>query len=62
VPADFELVDDPAQRTWQLCAAAPLGPFDRQRLLEAPRSIRLATLVEQAADVRQMLAFRLGRG
>jgi uncharacterized protein len=60
VPAGFELADDPAQRTWQLCAAAPLGPFDRQRLLEAPRSIRLATLVEQAADTRQMLAFRLG--
>ena len=45
-PAGFELVDDPAERTWQLCAAAPLGPFDRQRLLEAPRSIRLATLLD----------------
>jgi Lon protease-like protein len=62
VPAGFDVVDDPAQRTWQLCAAAPLGPFDRQRLLEEPRSIRLATLVEQAADARQMLAFRLGGG
>jgi Lon protease-like protein len=61
-PAGFELVDDPVQRTWQLCAAAPLGPFDRQRLLEAPRSIRLAALVEQTADARQMLAFRLGGG
>jgi Lon protease-like protein len=60
VPPGFDLWDDPAQRTWQLCAAAPLGPFDRQRLLEAPRSIRLATLVEQVADARQMLAFRLG--
>jgi Lon protease-like protein len=62
VPAGLELVDDPAQRTWQLCAAAPLGPFDRQRLLEAPTPIRLATLVEQTADARQMLAFRLGGG
>lgn len=62
VPAGFELGDDPAERTWQLCAAAPLGPFDRQRLLEAPRSVRLATLVEQVADARQMLAFRLGGG
>jgi Lon protease-like protein len=62
VPAGFELDDDPARRTWQLCAAAPLGPFDRQRLLEAPRSARLAALVEQTADTRQMLAFRLGGG
>jgi Lon protease-like protein len=62
MPAGFELDDDPAQRTWQLCAAAPLGPFDRQRLLEAPRSARLAILVEQTADARQMLAFRLGGG
>ena len=61
-PDGFELADDPPQRAWQLCAAAPLGPFDRQRLLEAPRSVRLATLVEQTVDARQMLAFRLGGG
>lgn len=62
VPAGFELVDDPVRRTWQLCAVAPLGPFDRQRLLEAPRSVRLVTLLQQTADARQALAFRLGGG
>jgi Lon protease-like protein len=61
-PSDFELADDLAERTWQLCAVAPLGPFDRQRLLEAPRSIRLATLLQQTADARKVLAFRLGDG
>ncbi len=60
VPAGFELSDDPRARAWQLCAVAPLGPLDRQRLLEAPRSVRLITLVQQAADARRTLAFRLG--
>ncbi len=62
VPAGFELADDLAERSWQLCAAAPLGPFDRQRLLEASRSVRLVTLMEQTAAAREMLAFRLGGG
>jgi Lon protease-like protein len=60
VPAGFELSDDPRHRAWQLCAVAPLGPMDRQRLLEAPRTVRLITLVQQAADARRTLAFRLG--
>ena len=60
VPADLQLSDDPALRVWQLCAVAPLGPFDRQRLLESSRRARLATLINEVADVKQMLAFRLG--
>jgi Lon protease-like protein len=60
VPANLQLSDDPALRVWQLCAVAPLGPFDRQRLLEAPRRARLAALIDEVADVKQMLAFRLG--
>jgi Lon protease-like protein len=60
VPANLQLSDDPAVRVWQLCAVAPLGPFDRQRLLEATRSVRLATLIDEVADVKRMLAFRLG--
>jgi Lon protease-like protein len=60
VPANLQLADDPALRVWQLCAVAPLGPFDRQRLLEATRGVRLATLLDEVADVKQMLAFRLG--
>jgi uncharacterized protein len=62
IPAGFELSSDPIVRTWQLCAVAPLGPFDRQRLLEDPRSVRLARLVEAVSDARRMLAFRLGGG
>ena len=60
VPANLQLADDPALRVWQLCAVAPLGPFDRQRLLEAPRRARLAALIDEVADVKRMLAFRLG--
>jgi hypothetical protein len=53
------LSDDPVQRAWQLCVLAPLGPLDRQQLLEAPRAIRLVVLARQAADAKRMLAFRL---
>ena len=60
VAAGFELSEDPGRRAWQLCTVAPLGPLDRQRLLDAPRPERLAILVQQAADARRMLAFRLG--
>jgi Lon protease-like protein len=60
LPAGLHLADDPALRLWQLCAAAPLGPFDRQRLLEAPRPARLAALISETAAIKQMLAFRLG--
>jgi hypothetical protein len=39
---------------WRLCAQAPLGPLDRQRLLEAPgpaaRLRLLVTLMEAACD------------
>jgi Lon protease-like protein len=60
MPAGFALSDDPNLRTWQLCAVAPLGPLDRQRLLESSRAARLVILAEQAADARTTLAFRLG--
>jgi Lon protease-like protein len=60
MPAESQLSDDPAVRAWQLCAVAPLGPFDRQRLLEATPAVRLATLVTEVAAARRMLAFRLG--
>jgi uncharacterized protein len=46
---------------WRLCAAAPLGPFDRQALLAAPswaeRLDRLARLCDEvAADAATLLA------
>jgi Lon protease-like protein len=59
---DVELPHDPVQAAWMLCAAAPLGLLDRQRLLEAETSARLALLVEGAADASEVLAFRLGTG
>jgi Lon protease-like protein len=60
VPASLPLSDDPALRVWQLCAVAPLGAFDRQRLLEANRRDRLAALLRDVAEANQILAFRLG--
>ncbi len=62
VAPGFQLAADPVQRAWQLCAVAPLGPLDRQRLLEAPTAIRLVTLANEVAEVRRMLAFRLSGG
>lgn len=59
-PAGWQLTDDPVLRAWQLCTVAPLGPLDRQRLLEAGRTGRLTALIEQAAETGRMLAFRLG--
>ena len=50
----------PAERVWRLCAEAPLGPLDRQRLLEADTPARLALLVELVEavgrDVTRLLA------
>jgi uncharacterized protein len=54
------LSPDPALAAWEICALAPLGALDRQRLLEAPtHKERLALLVEQAAGAAEVLAFRL---
>ncbi len=56
----FALSPDPALAAWEVCAIAPLGALDRQRLLEAPtHKERLGLLVEQAAGVAEVLAFRL---
>jgi len=61
--AAFTLSADPARASWELCARAPLGPFDRQRLLEAPtRRDRLSLLAELAGDAARLLAFRLRGG
>jgi Lon protease-like protein len=62
-PIAFELADDPRIAVWQLCALAPIGPWDRQRLLETEdlgdRLRDLAAVVDETAGV---LAFRLARG
>jgi Lon protease-like protein len=62
-PVRFELADDPRMAVWQLCALAPIGPWDRQHLIEVqecgPRLRSLAAAVEETAGV---LAFRLADG
>jgi hypothetical protein len=59
---DGDLPPDRHQAAWTLCAAAPLGALDRQRLLKADASSRLALLAEEAAGASEVLAFRLGAG
>jgi Lon protease-like protein len=62
VPVLPPLAPDPLDAMWQLCAAIPVGPFDRQRLLAAGGvDERLALLAELAADAASLLAFRLGQ-
>jgi uncharacterized protein len=56
----FALSTNPALAAWELCAIAPLGPLDRQRLLEAPTHLdRLDLLTTQANELSKVLAFRL---
>jgi uncharacterized protein len=54
LPGADEPAGDPEATTWLLCAAAPLGPLDRQRLLEigdaAERVSVLTDLVLGVAD------------
>jgi Lon protease-like protein len=57
---EFQLSPEPAVAAWELCARAPLGPLDRQTLLEAPRrSDRLSLLEQLASEAGTVLAFRL---
>lgn len=63
LPPDIALSEEPNKRSWDLCAIAPLGPLDRQRLLETDGvAARLRTLVTAASDVADLLAFRLRDG
>jgi Lon protease-like protein len=57
---DLDLSDEPGRAVWELCGAAPLGPFDRQRLLaidDPARRLRAleAGLLEAAADLEARL-------
>jgi Lon protease-like protein len=62
-PVTFELAGEPLLALWQLCALAPLGPWDRQRLLETEDAgQRLRHLASLAEDTAGMLAFRLAHG
>jgi Lon protease-like protein len=56
----FKLSGDPSVAAWELCARAPLGALDRQRLLESvSRPARLALLTSLVVDATTLLAFRL---
>ena len=57
---DTDLAEDPSLASFQLCAIAPLGPADQQRLLEASGpGARLTLLADALDDVEAVLSFRL---
>jgi Lon protease-like protein len=54
---------DPEAALWRLCALAPVGPLDRQRLLEAATGTERAALLCEVADqAAEILAHRLSGG
>lgn len=60
---DLDLSEDPTHAIWELCAAAPLGPFDRQRLLAVDDPVeRLERLQEGLDDAAADLEARLVAG
>jgi Lon protease-like protein len=62
-PATLELSDDPVLAVQQAAAVAPLGPFDRQRLLVAPTPEDRARLLDELlGEAEEVLALRLGGG
>jgi Lon protease-like protein len=57
---DLELPDEPLRAAWALCAAAPAGSYDRQRLLEVDDAVQRLQLLElimadQARDLEDAL-------
>ena len=63
VPATVDLDEEPEVAGWQLCAIAPVGPVDHQRLLEiADVESRLHLLAEVATSAADLLAYRLRGG
>lgn len=60
-PLGFELADDVVVASYQAMAAAPLGPADRQRLLEAgPLGVRRELLIALLNEQIEVLQARLG--
>lgn len=58
-----EFADDPALGTFQVAAALPIGPLDRQRLLVTVGSGTRCTVLEGLlAEVEELLMLRLGMG
>ena len=60
-PATVELSDDVVLAVLQAAAVAPLGPFDRQRLLAAPAPEDRARLLDELlGEAEEVLTLRLG--
>ena len=56
----FELDETPETALWQLCALAPVGPVDRQQLLEASdHESRLQLLLRVSEEAADVFAYRL---
>ena len=63
VPATVELSDDPVLAVHQAAAVAPLGSFDRQRLLAATSPEERARLLEELlGEQEEILTLRLDGG
>jgi Lon protease-like protein len=62
-PATVELDAEPDRAAYQLASYAPLGPADKQRLLETESwQERLSALAEMATEAAEMFAYRLSAG
>lgn len=62
-PATVELADDPVLAVLQMAGASPLGPADRQALLQAPGpASRLALLSEMLVDQAELLEAQVAMG
>jgi Lon protease-like protein len=58
-PPDTEISDDPHLGLYHLGSLAPLGPADRQRMLETPTlTARLGVFAEALEDAAAVLRFR----
>jgi uncharacterized protein len=56
VPEMFSFGTTPEERSWGLCAQAPVTAFDRQRLLEAPVALLRELVRAVGDDVGRILA------
>lgn len=62
-PATVEVDEDPAVASHQIAALAPIGPLDRQRLLEVPGTVaRLREARRLLVDAAELLVARLAMG
>jgi hypothetical protein len=62
-PATVEVAVDPAVASHQIAALAPVGPLDRQRLLEVPGPVaRLREAHRVLVDAAELLEARLAMG